>query len=542
MMISAAPVIRRAVEPTPKEIAPAVSPVCAVALLDPAEQEHLVVHREAEEDGEEEERHPRLDRVDLLEAEEVVADALLEDEHEQAVGGADREQVERDRDGGDHDRAEGDREQDEAEPEHEGEHDREPAADDVEVVDALRGRSADEHGRLELAERLRDQVGAQVADRRGRLGPVRVAGDRNRDQDGVAAVRDGSAWPGRTHPGRQGSRVSSAIAVRTGAEDDVALDDDLGGIDAGAGEVAVQRVEALLGREAVGQRAQPREARVDREHGQSEREQERRRRDEAEERPPHHAADEPGPERTLGAGALDRPAADHRDPQRVHAVAEQAQHRGQQRQRGDHRDDPDEDRAQRQAAQDRVGHQQHPAHREHEGHPAEEHGAARGRAGRHDRVDLLETAAALFPEAGEDEERVVDPEREPHRRDHVHDEERDLERLPHQGGQGDRDHDREQPQQHRHEARDDRPEDEQEDDQRRRQPDEELALLQILLRELLEVGVGGQRAGDRDLEAVLAVLRLHELDERERRRRRASRAAPSSRGRSFETSDSSSEA
>ena len=119
----------------------------------------------------------------------LVPDALLEDEHEQAVGGSDREQVERDRDGGDDDRAERDGEQDEAEAEHEGEHDREPAADDVEVVDVLGGRSADEDGRLDIAERLRDQVGAQVADRARRLGPVGVARDRNREQDEVSAIR-----------------------------------------------------------------------------------------------------------------------------------------------------------------------------------------------------------------------------------------------------------------------------------------------------------------------------------------------------------------
>ena len=116
-----------------------------------------------------------------------VPDAFLEDEHEQAVGGSDREQVERDRDGGDDDRAEGDGEQNEAEAEHEGEHDREPVADDVEVVDVLGGRSADEDRGLEIAERLRDQVGAKVADRARRLRPIGVARDRNREQDDVCA-------------------------------------------------------------------------------------------------------------------------------------------------------------------------------------------------------------------------------------------------------------------------------------------------------------------------------------------------------------------
>ena len=47
-----------------------------VVLLDPAEQEDVVVHREAEEDREEEERQPGLDRLDLLEAEEVRPGAL----------------------------------------------------------------------------------------------------------------------------------------------------------------------------------------------------------------------------------------------------------------------------------------------------------------------------------------------------------------------------------------------------------------------------------------------------------------------------------
>src|SRR6266540_3780734 len=62
-----------------------------VALADAAEEEHLVVHGQSEEDCEEKERHPRLDHVNLLEAEEAGADALLKDEDEQSVGRADGE-------------------------------------------------------------------------------------------------------------------------------------------------------------------------------------------------------------------------------------------------------------------------------------------------------------------------------------------------------------------------------------------------------------------------------------------------------------------
>ena len=77
MMISAAPVISRAVEPIPNRDGAVVVARLAVALADPAQQEHLVVHREPEEHAEQEQRHPRLDEVDLLEAEQLVADAVL---------------------------------------------------------------------------------------------------------------------------------------------------------------------------------------------------------------------------------------------------------------------------------------------------------------------------------------------------------------------------------------------------------------------------------------------------------------------------------
>ena len=63
------------------------------------------------------------------------------------------------------------------------------------------------------------------------------------------------------------------------------------------------------------------------EEAKRKREQERRRRNEARERPAQHPADERGPETAPRAGTVDRPAPDHGDLQRVHPVAEQAQHR-----------------------------------------------------------------------------------------------------------------------------------------------------------------------------------------------------------------------
>ena len=71
-MISAAPVMIRAVEPDPERHRAGGVAGGREPLPDPAEQEDLVVHREPEEHREEEERHPGLDRIHLLEAEELV--------------------------------------------------------------------------------------------------------------------------------------------------------------------------------------------------------------------------------------------------------------------------------------------------------------------------------------------------------------------------------------------------------------------------------------------------------------------------------------
>ena len=55
-------------------------------LTDAAEDEHVVVHREAEEDHEQEQREPAGDRAVGLEAQQLLAVAVLEDQRQQAVG------------------------------------------------------------------------------------------------------------------------------------------------------------------------------------------------------------------------------------------------------------------------------------------------------------------------------------------------------------------------------------------------------------------------------------------------------------------------
>ena len=93
-----------------------------------------------------------------------------------------------------------------------------------------------------------------------------------------------------------------------------------------------------------------------------------------------------------------------------------------------------------------------------------------------DRGEMLATLRALLAEARDHEQRVVDPEREPHAREHVHGEDRELEHLAEKHGEAERDDDRDDRHQDRHETGHDRPEDEQQDDERHREPELELSL------------------------------------------------------------------
>jgi hypothetical protein len=93
-----------------------------------------------------------------LETEEVRSDTVLENQHEQAVGGAYGEQVERDRSERNHHRPECDGEQNEGEAEDECEHQWGGVGDGVDVVDVLRGGAADEGVGVGLLERGGDEV------------------------------------------------------------------------------------------------------------------------------------------------------------------------------------------------------------------------------------------------------------------------------------------------------------------------------------------------------------------------------------------------
>ena len=160
----------------------------------------MVVHREAEQHAEQEQRDPGLDGVDLHEPEQTGAVALLHHEHQQAVGGADRQQVHRDRDHRHHDAAEGDQQHDERQGEHDPDHDREVLVDDVEVVGVLRGVAADRargdvaqvphggDGRLARGRCVHRHVEHALVQHG--LAEARVAGDRGADRARLGGVRD----------------------------------------------------------------------------------------------------------------------------------------------------------------------------------------------------------------------------------------------------------------------------------------------------------------------------------------------------------------
>ena len=227
---------------------------------------------------------------------------------------------------------------------------------------------------------------------------------------------------------------------------------------------------------------------------------------ERERRPAQDDVDDAAPEvpfRSVGTAEV---PSEVRDAERVDAVADEAQQRGQQRERRRDRDDADEDRPQREAPHDRGRDDEHAQQRDDERRAAEEHGAAGGRAGARDRVLLGEPVPALLSVTRHDEQRVVDPEREPHPREHVHDEDRERELEGDDRDEAERDDDREDRHQHGHEPGEDGPEDEHEDDQRGGEAKGELALLEIRLRLLAEVVTGRVVAGDADLEPAAVEL------------------------------------
>jgi hypothetical protein len=131
--------------------------------VDAADQEDLVVHRQAEDDREHDHRQAGEDRA-AGDPEQGAEPAVLEDGDDDSQRGADREQV---HDRGlqrDDQRAEHDHQQHGGEQHDDADEVRQPVGERAREVDICRGRSADEGGRAGLPLDRRDDVAAQVVD------------------------------------------------------------------------------------------------------------------------------------------------------------------------------------------------------------------------------------------------------------------------------------------------------------------------------------------------------------------------------------------
>ena len=162
----------------------------AVPLLAHArEQEHLVVHRQAEQHREQEDRDPALDLRELVQAGERVADAPLEEDDEHAVARSDGQEIQQHRLQRQEQRAERTHQEQIGEHQH-GQHEpRKRVVRAGQEVDALRRAAACVHAHVAGEVRRRDQVVAQsMHERLRRLVAVLVlAGD---DQLLVAERRE----------------------------------------------------------------------------------------------------------------------------------------------------------------------------------------------------------------------------------------------------------------------------------------------------------------------------------------------------------------
>lgn len=163
-------------------------------LADTADDEDFVVHGQAEEDGEEHHGHKADDGDGSVEADELVADAFLEDSGDDSVGGEHRQDIEESGLQRYEDRAEGDDEQDQGErhdgPDEQGK----PTADALRHVDVGGGRTGHVGLGLGAAQRGGQYVVAHTVDE-GPRGLIlrRGPGDRGQDRGGAVAVGQGLA-------------------------------------------------------------------------------------------------------------------------------------------------------------------------------------------------------------------------------------------------------------------------------------------------------------------------------------------------------------
>ena len=302
---------------------------------------------------------------------------VLEDEHQQAVGRADAQEVGRDRRQRDRQRAERDHEHEEAQAQHEREDQRRAIGGDIGEVELVGGLAAHERLGPHPGEGLRDVALAQRLDRRDR-GPAR----------GVRVDRDGDAGHGAARRDVDRRLAVGGVLARPPAA---------GGSRPRAARACARPRRRPRPRTCPAARRRPRSARTRRGSGSPPAGSRRRPcRCRSRHTGSASATRIATPAARLTAGRRSATSGDSRpdpvaaasagDAQPLDPVAEDGERRRQQRQRGEHRDQHDRDRAHRDRAEDRLRHEEHPEQREHDRGAGEQHRAARRGARDRDRV------------------------------------------------------------------------------------------------------------------------------------------------------------
>ncbi len=391
------------------------------ALLDPGDHEDVVVHREAEEDHEEEQRHPGLDRADARGAEQRGPDAVLEDQGQHAVRGADREQVEHHGGAGDGQRAEGGEHEQEGEGHHEAEDHRHRAGHlGVEVVGA--GGAAGDRG---LGAGHREHGGGHEVLAQGAQGGVAdrvVAAAVERDVDGgdVLLGVDGDVDRS-VHPaGGQGAglEVGDRGGHRGGV--DVGGPDHHGGGRGAAGEGCLDLLRD--GDQLVALRQLLLEGQVGGVHGEQRRgqaDQDGAGQGGGGQRAAQHRGEHGVPEPAAGGGGVGAAEpVEEGHPALVDPVAEHREQCGQHGERAEHGGDDDHDGGVRHGLELGDAGEEHAGHGDHHGDAGDQQGPAAGGGGDPQRGVEVASGGPLLAFAAQVEEAVVDADGEADQQHH----------------------------------------------------------------------------------------------------------------------------
>src|SRR5690606_20589989 len=160
-------------------------------LVDPGQQEDLVVHAETEDDREHHHRHIALDRHRAGHPERGPAPAPLEHGHHDAVGRGEGQDVEDGRLDGDEQAAEDRQDDQERQGDHDADDQRQPVRDDVAEVDLGGGGAGDVGGGVRAPDGLRQRVVDQPVGEVGGGGALRRLGGVHRAHQHVPGLGGG---------------------------------------------------------------------------------------------------------------------------------------------------------------------------------------------------------------------------------------------------------------------------------------------------------------------------------------------------------------